>query len=548
MLGAARWSGAGAVLRKELLTSLRNPRPFVGLALLLGVLIAVLNARWPEAGFVDIGSRARLARSIFESVRDTAFVLVAFLAPAASAGAVTLEREAQSLELLLVTPIRPAWIVLEKLLSSVAFLLLALVATLPVSTATTFLGGVGADEVALSYAAIAVACVGFAAIGVTASAFAERTFGALVIAYASVLPVALVVLGLLRECGDAATTGVLVFFLIALGAPFVLLLLAAAAVRLSRPPPPPPPPADAEVPILHQSVLWLDRRRFPDWLILPARLGELMSDRANPIYEKEVRFEVFGKGSALVRGMIIAGLLGMLVALLAGLSSAAGSRAGAPILAIYATAFLLVIVPPFAASSIAGERERGTLDLVVTTTIRSRSIVVGKLLGCLRTPLVLGGLLACYAPFAFACGETPAGLARQAAVGLSTIVLGTALTLALSAALGTTLRALVASYASLVAIHLAPVLLAGPLARALGEGPARGLLSLSVLAALTDASGARGSSALLGADAGFLLDAKRLAAWTLVPPWLAHVALAAAATVAIVGVLSAGFDRIARAG
>lgn len=534
------------VLRKELLTNLRSPRAFLGLLAFLIILIISLWLRWPVAGVLEVETRARTARAIFEAIRETALVLVAFLAPAASAGAITLEREQDALELLLVTPLRPRKILVEKLLSAVAFLLLALSATLPVTTATTLLGGVAADEVAATYGVIAASAVAFAAVGVALSTFSQRTFGALFLTYAAIMPVAFVILWQLRKCGDASGT---IFLLIAVGAAALgstYLLLGAAAARLAEPPPPPPPPADEER-VDDQAVISLDRTRFPDVLILPFSLGSYLPDRTNPIYEKEVRFEVFGKGTALVRGMIVVGLVGTLAAILGTVSlSSSIEGGGGPLVAVYMTFFLMLVVPPFAASSISGERERRTLDLIASTTISPRSFVIGKLLGCLRTPLVIAALLGVYTPFMLIHGETIWGLLRQAAVTLAALVLATSIALLCSAVLGSTLRALVASYVAVVALFIAPLVGGPAIARLLGPGVGDAALSVSTFWAILEASGDQGvrplAARLTSAEAANAVWGRGEPA--LVPLHLIHIAFCLVGTAIILIILIREFDRL----
>lgn len=62
---------------------------------------------------------------------------------------------------------------------------------------------------------------------------------------------------------------------------------------------------------------------------------------------------------------------------------------------------LLVLAPGLTANAITGERERRTLDLLLTTRLSSAEIVKGKLYARL---VPLGGLLLLYLPFAVLCG------------------------------------------------------------------------------------------------------------------------------------------------
>ena len=50
-----------------------------------------------------------------------------------------------------------------------------------------------------------------------------------------------------------------------------------------------------------------------------------------------------------------------------------------PVIGVAQLIIISLIIPIITASSISGERERQTLDVMLTTTISSRSIVIGKI-------------------------------------------------------------------------------------------------------------------------------------------------------------------------
>ena len=103
------------------------------------------------------------------------------LAPASTAGAISLEREKQTLDLLAVTPISSLAIVLGKLLSALSWILLLLLASIPVVALVFTFGGVGPDDVVRAYVVLLVTAFAFGAIGLFVSALVRRTQAATVI-------------------------------------------------------------------------------------------------------------------------------------------------------------------------------------------------------------------------------------------------------------------------------------------------------------------------------------------------------------------------------
>ena len=72
--------------------------------------------------------------------------LVLFITPSLTAGAISSEREKQTLNILLTTTQSSTQIVVGKLLSSVAFLVLMLVAGLPLYSLVFLFGGVSPSQ------------------------------------------------------------------------------------------------------------------------------------------------------------------------------------------------------------------------------------------------------------------------------------------------------------------------------------------------------------------------------------------------------------------
>ncbi len=136
--------------------------------------------------------------------------LLAFITPAPTAGAISGERERQTLDLLFVTPIAPFSIIWGKLLASMSFIVLLLFISVPIFSLVFLFGGIEFDQVAYAFIVSAVTAMTLGFLGVAFSTLFRRTLASTVVSYAAafVLLVGAPVYGLLfpTNMGPNATT------------------------------------------------------------------------------------------------------------------------------------------------------------------------------------------------------------------------------------------------------------------------------------------------------------------------------------------------------
>ncbi|MGH9183315.1 MAG: ABC transporter permease [Acidimicrobiales bacterium] len=181
------------VVVREVKERLRTRRATVVVTLYLVVLVAVLQLVYQAFSVGDSLSRpnptaaAELGRTMFETLLFVMAVLVCFIVPGLTADAVAGERERQTLVPLQVSLLTPRSLLFGKLVASVAFATLLVVATLPLLGVSFVVGGVSVGAVLRGVAAVAAVGLVLACLALACSAFSRRTQSAVVVAYAVTL-------------------------------------------------------------------------------------------------------------------------------------------------------------------------------------------------------------------------------------------------------------------------------------------------------------------------------------------------------------------------
>lgn len=178
--------GLRGLLAKELRSRSRGLRP---LLLLTGYLAALTLG---IGGFLALISQAdsippAIGVYLFSALSVGAVLLLAFITPALTAGAISGERERRTLDLLLVTRASALGLVSGKLLASLFYILFLLVASLPAFALVYLFGGVPLRYLGMTMAVAAVTALAHAALGLLLSALLRRTIFASVVAYLLVL-------------------------------------------------------------------------------------------------------------------------------------------------------------------------------------------------------------------------------------------------------------------------------------------------------------------------------------------------------------------------
>lgn len=379
------------VLQRELLVNLRMTRAFVLLLLYLGLLAVVVFLAWPQQRHLDLTSNPEAARRLVNLVFLGQYLLASMMAPSFAAGAIAGEKERKSYEMLLASPLQPGAIVLGKLLASLCHLLLLVFASLPIVMLCLPLGGVSLYEALAAYLGLILSVITFGMISLAASSYFRRTSAALVVAYLVILPLALLAVvcwAALEEQGRLRLLLTVTVLPIVCGVICVWLFRDTSARLLY--------PADVgsegkevvdlEVEARQAVGLVIQSDQFPDWLFAPTKRSDLLPDGANPVFDKEMRSEIFSQGTLMLRVVIQVSMI-LAIPMMAILLYAFPDLA--PWYISYVILFNMLVGPVFSAGSVTSERERETLDLLLTTTLSPGQILWPKLISGLRVSSVL---------------------------------------------------------------------------------------------------------------------------------------------------------------
>lgn len=187
------WVTENPVIIKELRKRMRQRRTFVLVFIYVLVVSAFTillywittldagNSQW-EPSF-----RQTLGQTIFGTVVISELLLVIFISPALTTGAITTERELQTYELLRTTLLSAPALVFGKLGSSFIFIVLLIFATIPIQSLAFLLGGVGMAELLIASLMLVVTAFYFSSMGILFSSIAKRTTIANVLTYGTIL-------------------------------------------------------------------------------------------------------------------------------------------------------------------------------------------------------------------------------------------------------------------------------------------------------------------------------------------------------------------------
>lgn len=173
------------VLNKEFKLRFRSFKSF------LGVLFYVLAIGAIVIGMIFIQSLSSMggrvdpdaSRSMFIFLSVIQLALVLFITPGLTAGVISSERERQTLNILLTTSQSSTGIIFGKLISSISYLLLLVVASLPLYSIVFLFGGISPNQLLMVLGFNVFTVIVYGSIGVLFSTLVRKTIPAMVTTY-----------------------------------------------------------------------------------------------------------------------------------------------------------------------------------------------------------------------------------------------------------------------------------------------------------------------------------------------------------------------------
>jgi ABC-2 type transport system permease protein len=177
------------ILVKEVRTRMRGYRAvllltahLLVLALVVGVAYLFIRSSLTTIG--NLEERRSFGKAAFSLIIWMELVMISFVAPALTSGAISAERERQTFDLLRVTLLPARSLVWGKYISGLIFIFLLLFTSIPLQGPAFLIGGVQVQEILLATLMLAVTAIAFCALGMLLSSLIPRTLVSATLAYA----------------------------------------------------------------------------------------------------------------------------------------------------------------------------------------------------------------------------------------------------------------------------------------------------------------------------------------------------------------------------
>lgn len=178
------------IIVKEIRSRMRGPRAFITLTVVLlamgGLMYGMLQIILANARYTNVLS-PQVGQTLFASLAFLLLFMIAAVTPAVTAGAISGEKEKQTYEMLMSTPLSPASILLGKLVSALSYVLLLLFAAIPLASVVFIFGGVAVREMLKAMLVLLVIAAAYGVLGLFFSALLGRTGRATVASFLTVI-------------------------------------------------------------------------------------------------------------------------------------------------------------------------------------------------------------------------------------------------------------------------------------------------------------------------------------------------------------------------
>jgi ABC-2 type transport system permease protein len=195
MLSNRTWSNP--IITSEMKIKMRGWRTALGIAAYLGVLLLIgflyyLAFVEPASWSSSVNARQEAGMRIYTALAVVQFGLILLITPAQTAGTISGEREKQTLDLLLSTKISSFGIVFGKLISSMSYILLLIITSIPLFSLVFLFGGITPGDMAQLFLFYIITAFAIGSIGIFYSTLFKRTVISTVVTYITMFLLGLV--------------------------------------------------------------------------------------------------------------------------------------------------------------------------------------------------------------------------------------------------------------------------------------------------------------------------------------------------------------------
>jgi len=176
------------VLQKELKIRMRGWRAagMIGVYLIFMTLTASFALIMSMDDYYRSTIDPEVALGSYIGLAVMQLVLISFISPALTTGAISGEREKQTLDLLLSTPMTPLSVITGKLFASISQVILLIIASLPIFSIVFLFGGISVIELLQLFGFFIIIAITFGSIGIFYSSYFKKTTAANVMAYGTI--------------------------------------------------------------------------------------------------------------------------------------------------------------------------------------------------------------------------------------------------------------------------------------------------------------------------------------------------------------------------
>lgn len=189
------------IIAKELKSRMRGRQGATMITVYLGLIAFFISISYLYMGYDGVVSRNEpdylqiVGKAVFSAVVIIELLMIAFIGPALTSGAISSERERQTFDLLRISLLSPRDLVIGKLGSALIYLLLLIFTAIPLQSLAFFLGGIGLPELIISTVMLVASAFLFCTLGLYFSTLTKRVSVSTTFSYGAVLlPVIIVVL------------------------------------------------------------------------------------------------------------------------------------------------------------------------------------------------------------------------------------------------------------------------------------------------------------------------------------------------------------------